>query len=101
MAQKKKNAKSVFLIFFAKEGDKLISNLLRPETNFRCPALDLFVRFFLRNVNRYCDQLKLQMEKRMKQARKSSEDAQAAGYTQLEFFLAGLVLGQKSLGPKY
>ena len=38
---------------------------------------------------------------RKKQARKSSEDAQATGYTRLEKVQAGQIWGQKSLGPTY
>ena len=36
-----------------------------------------------------------------KQARKSSEDAQATGYTQLEKVQAEQIWGRKSLGPTY
>ena len=35
-----------------------------------------------------------------KQARKSSEDAQAAGYTWFKFFWAGESFGSKKFGPK-
>ena len=35
-----------------------------------------------------------------KQARKSSEDAQAAGYTWFNFFWAGESFGSKKFGPK-
>ena len=35
-----------------------------------------------------------------KQARKSSEDAQAAGYTWFNFFWAGQSFGSKKFGPK-
>ena len=38
---------------------------------------------------------------RQKQARKSSEDAQATGYTRLEKVQAGQIWGRKSLGPTY
>ena len=37
----------------------------------------------------------------LKQARKSSEDAQAAGYARFEIVWARKALGQKSLCPQY
>ena len=37
----------------------------------------------------------------MQQARKSSEDAQAAGYAQFQKVWAGYPLGRKSLDPNY
>ena len=36
----------------------------------------------------------------IKQARKSSEDAQAAGYAQFENFLGWVTFGSKKFGPK-
>ena len=45
--------------------------------------------------------LHLNLREEVKQARKSSEDAQATGYTRLEKVQAGQIWGRKSLGPTY
>ena len=44
--------------------------------------------------------LKKKYRDKLKQARKSSEDAQAAGYTRFKFFWAGVSFGSKKFGPK-